>query len=384
MPKTKRIGLMLDLDWPFERHLSVFAGTQRYAQEVGRWECVVNEAIPETLRKARQPVYDGVIARATRELADAAKRRGLPVVNTWFDSPARELPLVSPDFEAVGRMAAEHLLTIGLRRFVVLAVKGHRAEEAQARAFAETVRDGGGTCEAIAAPRSYTSRADIRRRFHQTLPPALATWRPPIGVYIATPGMLGRHIAHEARQQGLRIPEDVAIIAGINEAMLCNHPAPSLTSIEASYEEVGYQAARLLDEWMRGARPQSCSIAPRRVIARQSTDFMAVADPLVSASLQYLAAHVHKPIRVADIARAVHTSRRTLERRFQAALGRTIASEIRRLRIERAKRYLLDTSQPIKSIARLTGFSSKERLYEAFRAAGEKTPTAAARKLRQR
>jgi LacI family transcriptional regulator len=370
-PKIRRVGLMLELDWPFERHLSVFAGTQRYAQEVGNWECIVDEAIPETLRRARRPVYDGVIARATAELATAARRKKLPVVNTWFDSPASELPLVAPDFAAVGRMAAEHLLAIGLRRFVCISVKGHRAEEEQVRAFAASAKDAGGECQAIIAPASYTRRADSRQHFHRTLPEQIRAWQTPIGVFVSTPGMLARHVVEEVRKLHRRVPEEVAVVAGLNEAIICSHPAPSLTSVEVSYEEVGYQAAKLLDAWMDGQHCVAPPVAPRRVIARQSTDFMAVADPLVSAALQYLTAHVQQPLSVADVARAAHTSRRTLERRFQQTLGRTIAAEIRRLRLERAKRYLLDTSLPIKALARQAGFSSKQRLYEALRAAGD-------------
>jgi LacI family transcriptional regulator len=375
-PKMRRIGLMLELDWPFERHLSVFVGTQRYAQESGRWECIVDEQIPDTLRKAGgKRIYDGIIARATPALAQAARRRSVPVVNTWFGSPVHNLPLVSPDFQAIGRMAAEHLLAIGLRRFTCIGAKDRHAERQQVESFLATIQDAGAECQWLLAPASYTSRADVRRRFHQSLPEKIKSWQPPIGIYLATPGMMARYVAHEVAKLGLRIPEDVAIVAGINEPMLCVHPAPSLTSIEASYEQVGYQAAQWLDELMDGKLITDSLrlVPPRRVAARQSTDFMAVSDPLVSAALQFLAAHVHKRLTVNDVARAAHASRRTLERRFQASLGRTIAAEIRRLRMERAKRYLLDSTMPIKTITRLAGFTSKQRLYDAFRDAGDQS-----------
>src|SRR5687767_13629766 len=118
MTAVRRVAMMLDLDWPYDRHLGVLAGTQRYAEECGRWDCVVDELAHETLRGVadrRAAPYDGVVARATAVLAAEAKRLRVPVVNTWFDSPAaRDVPSVLPDFAAVGTIAAEHLLGLGL------------------------------------------------------------------------------------------------------------------------------------------------------------------------------------------------------------------------------------------------------------------------------
>ena len=165
-------------------------------------------------------------------------------------------------------------------------------------------------------------------------------------------------------------------MAGLNEPMLCLHPAPALTSVDVSYEEVGYRAAQLLDQWMQGTRPpRLTTVPPRQVAARQSTDFIAVEDPLVHAALDFLATHFHHGLSVGEVAEAVHTSRRTLERRFQAVLGCSVGAEIRRLRMERAKRHLVAGELPVKSVARLSGFGSRQRMYEAFRAAKQAPPS---------
>jgi len=159
---------------------------------------------------------------------------------------------------------------------------------------------------------------------------------------VAFNDMTSRHLVSQRHKRGLHVPDDMALVAGITEPMLCLHPAPSLTSIEVPYEEIGYQAAR------------------------QSTNFLAVADPLVAAVLQYLVASSHRRISVPEVTTAVHASRRTLERRFVAALGRSPAQEIRRLRMERAKRHLIDSPLPVKTIAHMAGFANEQRLYEAF------------------
>jgi LacI family transcriptional regulator len=369
MPSARRVAIMLELDWPYERHVGVFAGTQRYARERGAaWDCVIDEFAHETLREGRgRRAYDGVIARATAELADVARRRRVPVVNTWFDSPAEALPCVSPDFAAVGRLAAEHLLGLGLRRFACVSIRENRAQALAVEAFHRELRAAGFDCACVGAPASFFTRALGRQRFRQTLAARIATWTPPTGVFVATPDMTSRYLATEVVKRGLRVPQDVALVAGLNEPMLCLHPAPSLTSVEVSYDEVGYRAAELLDAMMNGRRAAaSVLIPPTGVAARQSTDFLAVGDELVSAALQFVAAQGHRPISVPAVARAVHATRRTLERRFAAALGRTVAAEIRRVRMERAKRHLLGTSLPVKAVARLAGFANAQRLCEAF------------------
>ena len=55
MPKTRRVAVMLDLEWPYKRHAGIFAGTQQYAQEKG-WESTVDEYADDRLRS----LWEGV------------------------------------------------------------------------------------------------------------------------------------------------------------------------------------------------------------------------------------------------------------------------------------------------------------------------------------
>ncbi len=66
---------MLDLEWPYERHAALFAGTQQYGNEHG-WHSFVDEFVYETLpkRPSKMVPYDGIIARATKPLALLAAR----------------------------------------------------------------------------------------------------------------------------------------------------------------------------------------------------------------------------------------------------------------------------------------------------------------------
>lgn len=100
-----------------------------------------------------------------------------------------------------------------------------------------------------------------------------------------------------------------------------------------------------------------------------------IADEHVNNALQMIWNHSYRNISVEDLVEQLSITRRTLERKFQKFLGRSIASEITRCRIERAKQLLESTSLPIEHIAMATGFTGADRLGKIFRKALHMTAT---------
>jgi LacI family transcriptional regulator len=101
-----------------------------------------------------------------------------------------------------------------------------------------------------------------------------------------------------------------------------------------------------------------------------------VEDRLVAAALRHIADGSHAAIRVGDVAAAVHVSRRTLERRFRAALNQSVARHIALQRVERAKRLLVESRELGKQVARECGFPSTEQLWLTFKRHTGLSPTA--------
>ncbi|MFP6765750.1 MAG: substrate-binding domain-containing protein [Planctomycetaceae bacterium] len=374
MPGRRRVALMLDLAWPYKRHVGTFAGTQRYAQEHG-WESTIDEFAYDTLpaRRTKTVRYDGVIARATTQLVKRSARNSVPVVNVWHSSPVFEsLPGVFADHTATGRLCADHLLSRGFRNFAVVTSPKNRAASIELQQFRRLISDSGCTCVTAQVPQRTDRTVDDWRRTEQTITKWMDSWQLPIGIRsISEP--TGRLIVQMCLERGWRVPEDVAIIAGSNEETLCENPRPSLTSVEIGHERIGYEAARLLDHLMdekdRGAKTFSSEhiiLPPKGLVVRESTDFFAVNDSLVAIALEVIAAQSHRPIGPSDVASAVSTELRTLQRRFSKYLGRPIATEIRRVRIERARRELTQTDRSIANISRDVGFGESMRMYEVF------------------
>lgn len=380
---------MLDLKWPLKWHTLIFAGTQRYADAHG-WESSIDEFVAEHLAagptRSKPAAYDGVIGRVNTKLAAITRRLNIPLVNVWFNSPARDrLPGVFPDMAAAGRLRAEHLLARGLRRFAALSARD-RGQALETAAFRETVAKAGFECLLESIPlepsRNYLSWQKTEQRIESWM----GHWQLPIGVSICTEEA-GRLVVQLCRRRGWRVPGDVAILAGTNEESLCDHPRPSLSSVEFGYERVGYEAARLLDQLMNERRSgrriqgtesktQHIFLPPEGLVVRESTDFYAVEDELAARALQFVAANSHRSINCEDVAKALNVHPRTLQRRFRRFVDWPISDEIRRVRLERAKRELTQSKRSITEIARDVGFGSRMRMYDVFRREVGVTPMA--------
>ena len=374
----KRVAIMLDLQWPYKRHASTFAGTQQFAKEHG-WHSIIDEFAHDTLpaRPGHPVPYDGVIARANHELADRAKRLGIPVVNMWASSPVwNKLPGVFPDFDASGKLKAEHLLSRGLSNFAAMTASKNRGERIEVAQFRNMIEQRGYECIVANSPQSLSRSLDHWRRTKQLVEAWMDRWQLPIGVMIGGEN-LGRLVVQMCHERGWRVPQDVAIIAGQNEENLCENPRPSITSMEFKYERIGYQCAKLLQHLMDGGDPpkQALSLPPLGLVIRESTDFHAVKDELVAAALDYISRNSHRNIGQHDVSRAVNAETRTLQLRFRKFLDSPIATEIRRVRIERAKRELAQSDRRIEQVARDVGFKTANRMCEIFRRELGVTPT---------
>lgn len=386
----RRIAVQMQISEPFNRHIGVFAGIHEYARGPGDWHLVVDEWAGHTLpsRGDKPAPYDGLVGRISPQVARRARRLELPTVNVQFSSPVRGLPGVYPDHVACGRLRAEHLLARGFQNFGLLH-EDSRGSLLESETFERILREA--NCVGFSKvvlnskagdhTRDETSYGEWQRTM-KMIDRWMKKWELPIGLYIQDIH-IARVVIEKCSDRGWRVPEDVAIVSGYNETELCEMPEPAITSLEVPYKQIGYEAARLLDQLIdakhdkaknRRARkpeadtPKTILLAPVGIVARRSTDFFAVDDEVVRRALQFMAANFHEPLAVNTIASEVKVSRRTLENRFREMLGRTVASEILRLRLERVKRELIGSDLPIYQIARRVGFGSRRTLNEQFRA----------------
>lgn len=90
--------------------------------------------------------------------------------------------------------------------------------------------------------------------------------------------------------------------------------------------------------------------------------------PHVRRALRYIEAHLREPLAVGDVVAHVQVARRTLETAFKQNKGCTIASYIKRRRLELASEALVSTNLPMAELAQSVGFGSVARFAQDFAA----------------
>jgi transcriptional regulator GlxA family with amidase domain len=97
-------------------------------------------------------------------------------------------------------------------------------------------------------------------------------------------------------------------------------------------------------------------------------------DPRLAQAIRLMEAHVDQPLTVAAIARRAGVTPRTLESIFQRSIGETPGAYYLRLRLNAARRLVIDTRVAMADIAARTGFSSAAAFSRAFSRSFGKAP----------
>ncbi len=317
---------------------------------------------------------DGIIARIeTPRIARAVVRTGLPAVDLSAARLVPSLPWVETDDEMIARLAAEHLMERGFKRFAFCGDDRFNWSRWRETHFAARLQSAGHSCAAF---RSAVGTGDVAAEARE-LTRWLRDLPKPVGV-MACYDIRGQQVLAACRAAGLAVPDEVAVIGVDNDTLLCEFASPPLSSVTPNAHRAGYEAATLLDRLMSGKSVAATAhlIAPLGIAARQSTDVLAVDDRDVARAVQFIREHACEGINVADVLRAVPLSRRVLEQRFQRLLGCTPREEILHVRLARVKQLLGETDLPLYLVAERTGFEHVEYLSVVFKRETGRTPTA--------
>ena len=312
---------------------------------------------------------DGVLGfLSPARVAEAVLRLEKPIVNISGRTEISTASVIIDD-KAVGRAAADYFLARGFRRFGFLG-NPFAYTRRRGQGYAERVAESGFTCaehivpfDSWDVPGPGWLEAEARmREWLISLPKPAAI--------LAANDQLGKDASHTCFNAGLRVPDEVALLGVDNDETICNLATPPLSSIRTNRERLGHVAATLLDRLMSGdasAKNEHILIPPLGVNTRQSSDYIADDDPELAEALRLLREKIEEPLSVERLLSLLPMSRRKLERRFRAALGRTPLEEIHRLKVERAKELLTLSDLSQSEIASRLGFSSADRLRLVFR-----------------
>lgn len=377
-PPLKQPSILLAFDWFDHR---IYRGIARFAVEAN-WHLS-----PYLFSDRHIPLNwpgDGALTSYGPTLASFIDTLDMPKVDITIAKIPQKTPRVIIDNSAVGKLAAEHFLKRGFHHFARFDWPQVEVNVIRENAFEETLVAAG------------ISRANIHH-IEQSSPEVLKDWDAhekaileqisklprPLAVFTAQDN-LGATLIEVCVRNGIHVPEEVSVLGVDNIEFLCDCIAVPMSSIDTRLEELGYLAAkqlqRLLDGEITNDEPPLI-VAPGHVVNRRSTEVLAVAHPGVVKALRLMRAEFNSPLTLETVCEQVGMSKRGLEKAFRSHLRRSPAAELRRIRIDHAKRLLTETDLKIEAIARDCGYCNSSNLSLAFKRDTRMSPRAYRRKF---
>lgn len=371
---TPRVALLIESSRSYGRELLM--GIAKYARIHGPWSIEFEEGDPgEHFPKwFGRWKWDGIIARvSTPAMAEVIRRTGVPVVDLSGSLPEAGFPHIRSDERLVGSMAAEHLLERGFKNFAFCGFKGTNWSDLRRESFERRVSEAGFTCQEFENPGptlsfSATDYEEHGERHERDLMAWLQRLPKPCGL-MACNDARGRQVLNCCREQGVAVPNEVAVIGVDKDEIFCELSDMPLSSVILNTQQIGFEAASLLARLMAGGNtgPSSIHVKPMGVMARQSTDMLAIDDRHIAAALRHIREHACDGLDVESLLRAVPLSRSVLERRFSKILGISPKAEILRVRLERVCRLLAGSDLSLSEVAHKAGFEHPEYMSRLFK-----------------
>ena len=358
----------------------IMAGITDYMRNKGDWQLIVwPDSSLKSLEFLKHRGCKGAfVSVQTSTKAQQLLEIGIPVIAVTALQDMLNLPFVSADSELVAKMAFDYFTKRNFKNFGFFGLTEALWSRERLKHFSHQVAQAGGQVHLYEGEQlSITSEIPFTKLWtdmvlnkeQQKLISWLRQLPKPIAI-LASCDILACHLSNVAREAGLVIPDETAILGVNDDQAICNLCDPPLSSIAFNLKKAGYDAAQLMDNLISGKETlqgQRIQIQPAYVKSRGSTDIFAIDDPDVIAALTYIRKNSQTPLQVDDVAHIVCVSKRSLQMKFQKTLGHSVHEEIIHAHFEIAKALLIDTNLPIDEIAVRSGFHYTTNLRRVFK-----------------
>ena len=381
--------ILLILDTAREPNRQFIRGITRYANHHGPW---IFHGIPPLYHLENIKLQNSALFKNDLLSSDAAFGYiddKIAKILIKHDKPIAHLPVHKPIPGAInimeqdnstGQMGAKHFLDLGLRNFAFCGWKDFHWSRIRQIGFCQAIQKAGFNAATYKEP--PLGKKLTRQAQRKLLIKWLSSLPKPVGIMTCNDDR-SREVVEACLVANLDIPEDVAVLGVDNDQMVCNLSQPPLSSIALSHEQAGYSTGQLLDAMMSGKKVKDKQILVRPLFlqSRQSTDILAIEDKEIVTALHFIRDNSSHQITVQDVTDETTLSIRVLQLRFRKILDRSIHQEIRRVRIDRFCKMLLETDLSIYQIADSLDFRDINHVARAFRKEKGMTPLQYRKKL---
>ena len=382
MKKPTHIGLLVDASRAYGR--GIYRGVANFVETQGDWLILAHErpeldALPGWLKKAR---VDALIAYIpNRKLHQKISDLGVPVVDVHGRCRSPSIPVIESDDQMIVQMAFEFFLQSGFQNLAYCGYPSVFFSDQRQEAFRLQAHRHKGVH--IYAPCAHKRVGEDLYRFEKSVTAQdadLSQWLrdlpKPVAI-LACNDIRGQQVINACREAGIGMPEEVTILGVDNDQIICRLCRPTLSSIEPDVEKIGFLAAQWIADQLAGKRvPARCLVPPRQDVQRESTDTVVAAHPAVLFAARLIRDQSCREASVEQICARTGRSRSTLDQLFLEHLGRSMAGEISRIRLQRSQNLLRNSNSSLAEIAQYCGFSSATYFCRFFKRSMGQTPNA--------
>lgn len=358
----------------------LMAGISQYIRDRGDLQLIIwPDCSQKSLAFLKERGCKGAfVSVQTTAKAKELLQVGMPVIGVATVQNLLNLPFVSANSRDVAKMACEYLLEKKFENLAFFGLTQARWSAERLEYFSQYLSRRGYNVHVFKEKQVHFTndsipftRLWIKTAFN-TGQQKLIEWLkqlPKPAAILASCDIFACHLINMAKEAGLNIPDEIAILGVNNDNALCNICDPPLSSIAFNFKKAGYDAAKLLDKIISGKeamRGQCIEIQPTHVESRGSTDVYAIDDSDIVQAMKYIRQNAHTPLQVDAIASHVYMSKRALQMKFHKAAGKSIHEEIVQAHLELAKTLLIETNLPVDEIAARSGFHYPSNMRRAF------------------
>ncbi|KAA3614530.1 MAG: helix-turn-helix domain-containing protein [Planctomycetota bacterium] len=364
-------SVLLALSWYDHR---VHRGVARYAERFGWY-------LDARMANSTEPVWgwqgDGVLCKigctaVDEELRNFVLSLNLPTVDLSVFGPPAGLPALEFNPMEIGRLAAEHFLQRGFAHFAWYPNLPGAPLAARRNGFQNCLAERGFPVHLL-DPIPTEQVPQGWQDGELKLGRKLAKLPQPIGI-LAFNDDWAVQLLRACEAVGLQVPEQVAVLGIDNQSLVCEHLAVPLSSVRLDLEAWGEQAASMLhrfmekeSSWTEAQKEADMAwMSPSEVVARRSTDVIAVKHSAVSKAVAFISENFAEGLQVADVVRASGLSRSGLKEAFRRHLHRSIHEEIQRVQCLEMRRLLRTTDWTLDRVARACGLANVRHLHRLF------------------
>lgn len=318
----------------------------------------------------------GLITEWLPEITDFLVGLGYSTVVADSDELYPGCVSIDVDDREVGREAARHLIRLGHRTFGCLWNQMPYAEQRLAGFEEELERAG------FRSSRFLQAEPPGKRYLEDLRDPGANLFRwmadlPKPAAVFAVHDPLGRHLCEACRAAGIRVPGEVAVVGANDDPLVGGLSFPSLSSVRIPWDRIGLAAGEAMQRMLDGGSlpAEALLISPGGVEVRQSSDTLQVGDAMLRKAFAWMDHHHRELVGISDLCREIRVSRRALERKFSGFLRKTPYRVLSEMRVETARRLIVETNEPMPMVAELSGFGDAERLAVVFRRITGRSPT---------